>query len=131
VGIRDLFGRPPRRFVTRPEFEANLAKQLQLNLRTLGQLRSHGLTAADERKIEFFFFTDSGIKGAALATALASLSYQVEHRPSTSEGADRYVVTGWTLPIRMEEGPLSEWTRKMCLLGFEHDCDFDGWGTHA
>ena len=29
----------------------------------------------------------------------------------------------------MDRANLLEWTEMMCRVGFEHDCEFDGWGT--
>jgi hypothetical protein len=30
----------------------------------------------------------------------------------------------------MTDDAVVTWTQSMCRLGNEHDCDFDGWGTH-
>jgi len=80
-------------------------------------------------KLEFFFYTDQESKAAALSQKLKDRSYSVERRRSAHE-ATVFVVTGWTSPIVMTESSVIEWGRDMCRLGFELDCDSDGWGTN-
>jgi hypothetical protein len=29
----------------------------------------------------------------------------------------------------MDLASVLNWTETMCRVGFEHDCEFDGWGT--
>ena len=41
-----------------------------------------------------------------------------------------YIVTGWTVPIKMDKESAVNWTAAMCNLGLEHDAEFDGWGTN-
>ena len=39
-------------------------------------------------------------------------------------------ITGWTTPLEMSANLVLDWVDQMCNLGFEHDCEFDGWGTN-
>ena len=96
---------------------------------TLQQLRKHGVTDDSRLALEFFFYTDTETKAAALAKALSTKGYSVKHRPSASDDKTR-VITGWTTKMHMDEQTVVIWTRRMCKLGFDHDCDFDGWGTN-
>jgi regulator of RNase E activity RraB len=130
VSISDLFSRQPKRFVSQKAFEENLERQLALTPQTLQQLRKYNVTPEKRRKLEFFFYTNTVEKAAALAAELMNKNYQVEHGPSASN-AKIQIITGWTAEITMSDDAVLDWTRKMCSLGFTHDCDFDGWGTHA
>ncbi len=122
-------GDKPQRYVSEAAFRENLAKQTTMSPQTVAQLRKHGVTDQASLKLEFFFYTDKDGKGQALAKALQELRYQVECGPAA--GDSRLVLlTGWTTPIKMSEGSVVEWTEKMCRLGYEHDCKFDGWGTN-
>jgi hypothetical protein len=38
------------------------------------------------------------------------------------------LITGRTTPLQMRAAILTDWTVRMCELGFLHDCEFDGWG---
>ncbi len=130
MGLSDLFSRQPKRFVSQKEFEENLEKQMALTPQTLRQLRTYNVTREKRRKLEFFFYTNTVEKAAALAAELLSKNYEVNHRPSTSN-AKVQIITGWTEEITMSDNTVLDWTKEMCALGFAHDCDFDGWGTNA
>jgi len=130
VGITDLFSRQPKRFVSQNAFEKNLEKQMAMTPQTLQHLRAYNVTPEKRRKLEFFFYTNTVEKAAALAAELKSKKYEVEHGPSASNGKVQ-IITGWTAEITMSDNTVLEWTREMCTLGFTHDCDFDGWGTNA
>jgi Regulator of ribonuclease activity B len=128
-GCSKADGDKPRRYVSESAFRENLAKQTTTSPQTVAQLRKHGVTDIANLKLEFFFYTDKEAKGQGLAKALSDLRYQVECGPAA--GDSRLVlVTGWTTPIKMSEPSVVEWTEKMCRLGYEHDCEFDGWGTN-
>jgi regulator of RNase E activity RraB len=126
----DLFPRQPKRFVSQRAFEKNLEKQMAMTPQTLQQLRTYKVTPDKRRKLEFFFYTDTVEKAAALSAELAKKDYEVKHRPSDSN-AKVQIITGWTSEILMSENVVLDWTKEMCTLGFTHDCDFDGWGTNA
>jgi regulator of RNase E activity RraB len=126
----DLFPRQPKRFVSQRAFEKNLEKQMAMTPQTLQQLRIYKVTPDKRRKLEFFFYTDTVEKAAALSAELAKKDYEVKHRPSASN-AKVQIITGWTSEILMSENVVLDWTKEMCTLGFTHDCDFDGWGTNA
>jgi hypothetical protein len=130
-----LFGRSkgdsdkPQRYVSESALRKNLARQTIMSPQTVAQLRKHGVTDATNLKLEFFFYTDKEPKGQALAKALGGLHYKVECEPAAGE-THLILVTGWTTPLKMTDGLVVAWTEKMCQLGYEHDCEFDGWGTN-
>jgi regulator of RNase E activity RraB len=95
---------------------------------TLAQLRKYAVTESTMLKLEFFFYTNDDHKAQHLAAALRQLGYEVEAGPSASDQRV-LAITGWTTAMQMDEGAVIAWTGRMCRLGFEHDCDFDGWGT--
>ena len=122
-------GDKPDRYVSEPAFRENLAKQTMMSPQTVAQLRKHGVTRDANLKLEFFFYTDNDAKGKSLDKSLQDLQYTVECGPAA--GDTRLVlVTGWTTPLKMSEEAVVAWTEKMCRLGYEHDCEFDGWGTN-
>jgi hypothetical protein len=79
--------------------------------------------------LEVFFYTDTEAKAQDLAKALKALGYEIEFRAPAGDSR-QFVVTGWTTPIRMTDSSVVAWTERMCRLGYEHDCEFDGWGTN-
>jgi hypothetical protein len=116
------------KFVTDAAFQQNLAKQKKMSPMTLAQLRKLGVSESKSLKLEFFFYTDTEAKAHALATALNQLQYDAGSEAAAGN-ARQFVITGWSTPIKMDESEVVSWTEKMCRLGFEHDADFDGWGT--
>lgn len=117
------------KFVSEKEYKKNLATQLNLSPQTVAQLREHGVTDNTKLKLEYFFYTDLPEKASTLAKSLENLGYSVEYGESVNDKKIQ-IITGWTVPITMETGIVLEWTEHMCKLGYEYDCDFDGWGTN-
>ncbi|MFN0058452.1 MAG: ribonuclease E inhibitor RraB [Planctomycetota bacterium] len=117
------------RFVTAAAFHENLGRQTTMSPQTVAALRKHGVASDANLKLEFFFYTDTEAKALQLTEALQTLAYSVESGPSAGD-ARQFVVSGWTTPIRMTDEAVVDWTETMCHLGYEHDCDFDGWGTN-
>jgi len=118
----------PDRFLS-PErhFEAT-QKQLASTPQTIAALRGFGVTPEMQLKLEYFFYSNALDKGRALATALLALGYSAEAKAAAHDPS-LCVVTGWTTPLAIDEAPLVAWTKAMCEMGFEKDCEFDGWGT--
>ena len=84
---------------------------------------------ATELKLEYFFYTDTDAKAQALAEPLRELNYEV--KAVQSAGDDRlFLVNGWTTPMKMVEATVIAWVKQMCHIGYEHDCEFDGWGAN-
>lgn len=84
MGLSDPSSRKPKRFVSQKAFGENLERQLALTPQTLQQLRTYNITPGKRRKLEFFFYTNTVEKAAALAAELMNKNYEVEHRPSAS-----------------------------------------------
>ncbi len=94
----------------------------------MDQLRKVGVTPDKELKLEFFFYTDTVDKAQILAAEIQKLKYSVQHDRSAGD-SNLFVVTGWTIKMKMTDSIVAEWAKQMCELGYKFDCDFDGWGT--
>jgi regulator of RNase E activity RraB len=118
-----------RQFVSEKCFKSNLDRQIQMIPQILDQLRQLNVSATQELKLEFFFYTNTEDKARQLANEIAKLNYSVQYGIS---GGDRklIVVNGWTTKKRMTNEVIENWTKQMCELGYMFDCDFDGWGTN-
>lgn len=116
-------------YVSEAVYQRNLNYQVEANKPLLQQLRTLGVTEANQCKLEYFFYTDNSANAAGLHNALVALGYKGEHKVSESNPSI-FVVTGWTTKILMTEAALGEWSKHMCTLGYKYDCDFDGWGTN-
>src|SRR6267154_665558 len=109
MGLSGLFSRRPKRFISQKALETNLETQMALTPQTLRQLRTYNVTPEKRRKLEYFFYTDTVEKAAALAAELTNKNYEVEHRPSASN-AKIQIVTGWTIEVTMSDKTVLDWT---------------------
>jgi len=123
-----LFSRRARRYWSAEAHRRNVENQVRMAPSTLTELGRYGVTSQSELKLEFFFYTDTTAKAASLAVDLTQLGYQVQYGLAATDNGQA-VVTGWTTPMPMSKENVVAWTRQMCNLGFDHDCEFDGWGT--
>lgn len=116
------------RFVSDLQYRENVEKQCAMSPATLAQLRQHGVTEDTELRLEFFFYTNAIPKMESLVNDLMGIGYEVECGESAAADGT-YIVTGWTSKMRMSDDVVKAWTEKMCQIGFNHDTEFDGWGT--
>lgn len=117
------------RYVTEKSFRENLENQTAMSPQVLAKLRECSVTDVTELKLEYFFYTDTDAKAQSLAEPLRELNYEV--KAVQSAGDDRlFLVNGWTTPMKMGEATVIAWVKQMCHIGYEHDCEFDGWGTN-
>ena len=130
MNLFSRFGKKGNRFISEAVFKKNISSQLTMSPQTLEALRAHGVKDSDLKKLEFFFYTNTEAKAAALASTLMAKKYEVEYGISAGDD-NNYLVTGWTTPLQMDMVTVLDWTKAMCELGYENDCDFDGWGTNA
>lgn len=129
MSIFDIFKNKSGRFISEKKHKKNLSSQMKMSPQTLDQLRDHNVTEDTLLKLEFFFYTNTIEHAQSLAEELDSLGYSAEFGDSASNEKIK-IVTGWTIPLKMSSQSVLEWTEKMCVLGFNHDCEFDGWGTN-
>ena len=116
-------------FVSESGYKQNRAKQITMAPQTMEQLRGHGVTDDSELKLEYFFYTDSKSKAESLAKELAELGYDGGHDVAAGDPS-QFVITGWTIPMKMSDEIVVGWTAQMCDVGQKFDCEFDGWGTN-
>src|SRR5207249_3200677 len=96
--------------------------------RTIELLREIDVPIEKERKVEFFFYTNTTDKAEELAKELEKLNYETSHGKSSGDGKS-FIVTGITTKMKMDDEIIANWAKEMCELGYKFDCDFDGWGT--
>ena len=124
----DLLNGKKKAHVTKDEYKSNFASQLQKTSHTVTQLQEFGVGDDSLLKLEFFFYTNTYEKASSLAVALESEGYLVDYGTPAGE-KNSLVITGWTVPMRMTTLNIQVWAEQMCSIGYEHDCEFDGWGT--
>jgi hypothetical protein len=117
-----------KEFVNETAFDNNREKQMQMTPKVLEQLYKLDVAQERELKLEYFFYTNTAEKAEQLARELEKLNYSVYHGVS---GANKklFIITGWTNKMKMTDDVVVNWTEKMCEIGYEFDCEFDGWGT--
>jgi hypothetical protein len=118
-----------KEFVNEKAFDKNRALQMQLAPKTLEQLYKLDVTEEKELKLEYFFYTNTTEKAEQLSKELEKLNYSVHHGLSASN-KKLFIITGWTNKMKMTDDVVANWTERMCEIGYEFDCEFDGWGTN-
>ena len=116
------------RYVSAAAFQENLARQATLTPRSVAYLHQYSVTEQSWAKLLFYFYTDTMDKAAALAEVLRQKGYAVAHGPDPRKRYS-FRIAGWTTPLLMTEPIVVAWAKEMIQLGFEHDCQFDTWGT--
>ena len=116
-------------FQTDDAYIQNRDKQLAMAPQTVAQLRNYGVNDHSQLKLEYFFYTNAEGKAAALSQKLSGMGYTGAHEHSAGDKR-LFLVTGWTSRMKMDDQTVLDWTGRMCDLGREHDCEFDGWGTN-
>ena len=117
------------RFVDRKAFERNLASQTTMAPQTVEQLHKAGMRPKALLRLEYFFYAAAASNSEALARDLLAKGYSAECRPA-ADGSPLYCITGWTVPFAIDAAAATAWTEEMCRLAYDHDCEFDGWGTN-
>lgn len=114
-------------FISEQQHKDNLSTQLATSPQTVEQLQSYGITEDRMVKLEYFFYTNTVDKAAALSSELSAMGYNTEVEKPDSDKKIR-IVAGSSAPIQMATETVLEWTETMCDTGYSHDCEFDGWG---
>jgi regulator of RNase E activity RraB len=117
------------KFITEEEYQRNLHNQKEMAPQTMEQLRNLNVTEDKQLKLEFFFYTNTAEKAEQLSNSLSLSGYSVQHGKSAGD-KKLFVITGWTSKMPMVNDTVVDWTSEMCELGYQFDCDFDGWGTN-
>lgn len=130
MGIEELLNSAggSKQFVSENRFEEIVSQQPQLALATLETLRHIEETPSEELRLEFFFYTNSAGKAKEFCEFLRRKSYSADYEKSRKE-KHLFSISGWTTKIPMKNEIVIAWSKEMCELGFQYDCEFDGWGT--
>lgn len=124
--FRFLKPKQKKQFVSEIDFITNLNRQSHLAIETLVQLRELHIEEEDKLKIDYFFYTNTAEKSQAIAKEMQKRNYLVtyEAMPNTK---NLFVVKGQSNGIQMMHEVLKQWATGMCELGYQCDCNFDGW----
>ncbi len=130
MGIEDLLNAAggSKQFVSENKLEEMIEAQIKIAPMTLETLRHLEDKPSEELRLEFFFYTNAAGKAKEFAQCLKKKNYSVEYSKSNA-GKNLFSITGWTTKISMKEENVIAWSKEMCELGFQYDCEFDGWGT--
>lgn len=127
MGLLHLLKRKRKKqFVFELDFATNRARQSHLAIETLVRLRESDIEEDDELKVDYVFYADTAEKAATLAKELQHLNYAVQQEVIVNN-KKLHRVKGQTTPIKMMHEVLRKWAVDMCDLGYQYDCDFEGW----
>ena len=130
MGIFDRFKKGNSKFISEEKHKSGKKNQLSMSKGTLKKLREYGINEKSKLKLEYFFYTDSEEKAKKLSNELQSKLGYSSQFGLAAKSNNAYIVTGWTKKIQMHSKTVEKWISDMCDLGFDHDSEFDGWGTN-
>lgn len=128
MGLFNFLKQKPRPFINDANFRNSRDMQKNMTPKTLEQLRKIDVDENRELKLEYFFYTNTMDKAEHLATEISKLDYEVQFGISASD-KKLFIITGWTTKMKMSNEVVMKWTEQMSDLGYQFDCEFDGWGT--
>ena len=118
-----------KRFVSEKQLQENIRHQQAMNEETLFEFNEYGIDENATRILEFFFFSNDVLKLEQLKAALLNMKCKELQLEQDPESKKHWVLFGETNPMKMELSTINNWTKNLCEIGFEYDCDFDGWGA--
>lgn len=130
MGINDFLqsAGASKQFVSEEKLEESVSRQTGLVPATLETLRHLEDKPSEELRLEFFFYTNTAAKAKEFSDFLKKRGYSVEYAKAAGI-SNAFLITGWSTKISMKEENVMAWTQEMCELGYQYDCEFDGWGT--
>jgi hypothetical protein len=112
-----------------------IARQQELNVSALAELREWGLSETSEVLLDFSFVAPTRRAAQHLADLLGKQTdYAAEVSRTARRGlrARRWQVTGQTQEMLLSPEGLDDWVRWMVVTGASAaGCRFTGWGTFA
>ena len=115
--------------LTEDGYRTILAKQLAMNEKTLARLRELGLTDETEVQLNFLYYAPNESDAEDLWSFLIEeTDYEVGIHPEANSSG-QWIVSGHTQKTTISKEILDEWVEWMIAAGFDHHCEFDGWGT--
>ncbi len=107
-------------------YEENLDHQLRMLDVTWSKFLENGLTDDKEITLEFLYVAPN-------KKAAKNLNEALEYYDSfvRSEGfiKKRWLVSGQSYPTTVTKDILAQWLDYMIALGWDHECEFDGFGA--
>lgn len=130
MGINDFLqsAGASKQFVSEEKLEETVSRQKGLVPATLETLRHLEDKPSEALRLEFFFYTNTAGKAKEFSDFLKKRGYSVEYAKAAGI-SNAFLITGWSTKISMNEESVVAWTQEMCELGYQYDCEFDGWGT--
>ena len=111
-------------FFTKDVYDTEI--RLDINEDVLERIHNDGVNSFDELPIEFVFITNTEEKANNLKQRL-SLQYATYLDLEVKETEDYWEVYGITNVIQMNIDKINEWNEAMWNIGYNHDCQLDGW----
>jgi len=100
--------------------------RLDVNEDVLKRIYADGTTSANKLAVEFVFITDTEERAKKLEYYLSS-HYNTYNNLDVAETEDYWEVRGITDPIKMEIARINQWNKAMSDIGYNYDCQLDGW----
>jgi len=111
-------------FFTKDEYDTEI--RLDVNEDVLERLYNDGVNPIDELPIEFVFITDTNDKANKLKQSLL-LKYTTYNDLRVEQTDVYWEVHGITNVIKMDIDNINKWNEAMWDIGYNHDCQLDGW----
>ena len=107
-------------------YEENYAQQLEMLHVTWEAFKEHGVTEDTELVLEFNYIAPSKEQAKSLCDSIEDFETSV-----SSEGVlkKKWSVEGKTFPLTTTKEELIQWLDFMVSTGWEHNCEFDGFGA--
>lgn len=111
-------------FFTKDIYDTEI--RLDVNKDVLERIYNDGVNPIDKLPIEFVFITDTEEKANKLKQDL-HLRYPNYTELRVLETEDYWEVIGITSPLEMNINNVNEWNEAMWNIGYNYDCQLDGW----
>lgn len=111
-----------------------LARQLAMNKDSWQALRDHGVDEWSELRLDFFYDAPGEPQAESLAAFIREeTDYEVDAGGQEAGLLKKksWTVSGTTQPTTVSLEILDQWVDWMVAAGFEHGCEFDGWGAQV
>ena len=111
-------------FFTKDVYDTEI--HLEVNEDIMDNIYSDGVKATDMLPIEFVFITNTKDKADQLKEQL-SAQFPLYTQLAVEETEDYWEVHGVTNNTEMSLNAVNNWNQVLWDLGFEYDCQLDGW----
>lgn len=107
-------------------YEDNIEHQLRMLDVTWRVFEEHGVTGESELILGFVYLAPNKKSANSLNASLENYDSSIR-----TEGIlkKEWYVDGCTHPTKVSKEILSQWLEFMVALGWEHGCEFDGFGA--